>query len=170
MKTMRLFLAAAGVSAIVRYAILFFSTSRKRYFYLEKGNISIFCQARERSYDDFDDRRGSTLRSGRGAILSQSGRESREPRAGSLDPMDRYADFCKGMKVEARYLGHGAWYEAKVVDVNPDRSVNVVYNDGEIATRLHPSTVRRAKEGILMIVEFYFLSQSEQMFLLYSYI
>jgi len=64
-----------------------------------------------------------------------------------LDPMDRYADFYKGMPVEARYLGHGAWYEARVVDVNPDRTVNVVYQDGEMATRLHPSTVRRAKEG-----------------------
>ena len=100
----------------------------------------------DRGYaDDYADRRGSTLRSS--AASHADVRSSRDPRAGSLDPMDRYADFYKGMPVEARYLGHGAWYEARVIDVNPDRTVNVVYQDGEMATRLHPSTVRRAKEG-----------------------
>lgn len=98
---------------------------------------------RDRSWDDHEERRASTLRGSRVGIAGREG-----GRLGhSMDPMDRYADFFKGMSVEARYQGHGAWYEAKVIDVNPDRTINVVYNDGEMASRLHPSTVRRVKEG-----------------------
>jgi hypothetical protein len=36
-----------------------------------------------------------------------------------------------------------------VTRVNPDRSVDVVYQDGEAATKLHPSTVRRLREGTI---------------------
>lgn len=130
--------------------------SRSRSRYADDNDEEIFSRTarerreanlrdRDRSSDEHDERHGSTARGWRASTGGYGA--GREPRAGSLDPMDRYADFYKGMSVEARYLGHGAWYEAKVVDVNPDRTVNVIYSDGEMATRLHPSTVRRVKEG-----------------------
>lgn len=134
--------------------------SRSRNRYADDNDEEIFSRAarerreatlRDRSSDEHEDRYGSTARGWRASTGGYGA--GREPRAGSLDPMDRYADFYKGMSVEARYLGHGAWYEAKVVDVNPDRTVNVIYSDGEMATRLHPSTVRRVKEGKFYVPE-----------------
>ena len=54
------------------------------------------------------------------------------------------------MRVEARYRGRGAYYEAKISRINPDRSIDVIYRDGEPGTGLHPSTIRRYREGQLL--------------------
>jgi hypothetical protein len=62
--------------------------------------------------------------------------------------MERYADFCIGMTVEARYQGHGAWQDAKVTEVNPDLTLNLVYHDGEVATGVSPNSVRKLREGM----------------------
>lgn len=64
-----------------------------------------------------------------------------------MDSSDAYSEFAEGMKVEARYQGHGAWYAAKVVKIHHDGKIDVVYHDGEAAVGLHPSTVRRFREG-----------------------
>lgn len=62
--------------------------------------------------------------------------------------IDRHG-FKEGMRVEARYQGHGAWYIAKIRRVNHDGSIDVVYEDGEAATGLLPESIREYEEGML---------------------
>jgi hypothetical protein len=99
-------------------------------------------QARGReAYGSRDD---EDHRSRRGVLRSSSGDDRR---ATSPDSRTAHGDLHEGLRVEARYQGHGAWYEARVTKVNADRSVDVVYHDGEAATGLHHSTVRPFREG-----------------------
>jgi hypothetical protein len=81
----------------------------------------------------------------------RSDRRSASRRPLSYDPMERYADFCRGMTVEARYQGHGAWQDAKVTEVNPDLTLNLVYHDGEVATGVSPKSVRKLREGMAYV-------------------
>ena len=114
--------------------------------------IPIFCfviyaQGRDRydSFDEMDERdRRATLKSSMRASSS-----SRAMRGRDDDSPPRVGDFHEGMKVEARYQGHGAWYIAKITRINPDRTFDVMYKDGEAATGLHHSTVRNIREGTL---------------------
>lgn len=92
------------------------------------------------SHDDTDYRDGkSSLKSSlRATSIRRAIRDESPPRVG---------DFQEGMKVEARYQGHGAWYAAKIKRINADRTIDVIYKDGEAATGLHHSTIRQMREG-----------------------
>jgi len=66
------------------------------------------------------------------------------------DKDDYDQDYEEGMKIEARYQGHGAWYPAKIRRINySDHSYDVVYQDGEGATGLKRSALRYLRKGII---------------------
>ena len=111
-----------------------------------------YAQGRDRydSFDEMDERdRRATLKSS-----MRTSSSSRAMRDRDDDSPPRVGDFHEGMKVEARYQGHGAWYIAKITRINPDRTFDVMYKDGEAATGLHHSTVRNIREGTLRLLTY----------------
>ena len=57
-------------------------------------------------------------------------------------------DFSTGKRVEARYKGRGNWYKGVIANVNPDGTIDVTYDDGEVDLSLHSKYVRLVQEGI----------------------
>ena len=66
------------------------------------------------------------------------------------DDDDDDHDYEEGMKVEARYQGHGAWYPAKIRRIYSDHTYDVVYQDGEGATGIKRSALRHLRKGIII--------------------
>lgn len=107
----------------------------------------------DRDRSEIRDRDHSTHSRSREDDRGDRGRgQDRDSRDRDSYGRDRWADFHEGVKVEARYQGQGAWYAAKVLRVNTDRSVDVVFNDGEVGTGLHQSSVRRVVEGTAILL------------------
>ena len=59
-------------------------------------------------------------------------------------------DFSTGKRVEARYKGRGNWYKGVVANVNPDGTIDITYDDGEVDLSLHSKYVRLVQEGLYM--------------------
>jgi hypothetical protein len=57
-------------------------------------------------------------------------------------------DFSTGKRVEARYKGRGNWYKGVIANVNPDGTIDVTYDDGEVDLSLHSKYVRLVQEGM----------------------
>jgi hypothetical protein len=51
------------------------------------------------------------------------------------------------MKIEAKYKGRGNWYKGVATNINPDGTIDVTYDDGEVDLGLQSKYIKKRTEG-----------------------